>query len=344
MDEREFGRAVQEFAPHVLSGRGGALYAHNNSRNLLVPLAAWGDGAQPAEVEPHHCWSLRRGQPHVVADDAPDVRCTHLGGHAGPYACLPLSAGGDVVGLLCLEGALADADLDVASALVENVALALVNHRLRASLREQSIRDPLTGLFNRRYMEETLALEFARAERTGDPVGIIMADIDHFKRFNDTFGHEAGDALLRAVGQLFLGQFRQGDIACRYGGEELTVVLPRICVADLQARAARLLDAVRDLAVVHKGQSLGRITVSLGLAVRPEHGTSPAQVLAAADAALLRAKRAGRDRFETAPAAGDGRDGLPVRDLAVAAKVKASVRGTTVVGTSDPAHAAGCPW
>ncbi len=300
-NEREFGMAMQQFVQRIFPGRSGALYAHNNSRNLLVRLAHWGDAASSTEIEPEACWALRRGQSHIITNE-PDVRCDHVAAYTGPYACLPLSARGDMVGLLYLTGELTEVDQEVASALVETVALALVNHRLRVSLREQSIRDPLTGLFNRRYMEEALALEFARGERTGEPVGIIMADIDHFKRFNDTFGHDAGDALLRAVGQLFLIQFRHGDIACRYGGEELTVILPGIGLADLEARAALLLQAVRDLSIVHKGQSLGRITISLGLAVRPDHGATPPAVLAAADAALLRAKQAGRDRFETAPA------------------------------------------
>ncbi|OYD80295.1 diguanylate cyclase [Azospirillum brasilense] len=300
-NEREFGMAMQQFAPRIFPGRSGALYAHNNSRNLLVRLAQWGDTASSTEVEPEACWALRRGQPHIVTDE-PDVRCDHVATHAEPYACLPLTAGGDMVGLLHLMGRLSEVDHEVASALVENVALALVNHRLRASLREQSIRDPLTGLFNRRYMEEALALEFARADRTGEPVGIIMADIDHFKRFNDTFGHDAGDALLRAVGQLFLKQFRHGDIACRYGGEELTVILPSIGLADLEARAELVLQAVRDLSIVHKGQALGRITISLGLAIRLDHVATPSVMLSTADAALLRAKQTGRDRFETAPA------------------------------------------
>ncbi|WP_207458145.1 diguanylate cyclase [Azospirillum sp. SYSU D00513] len=305
-DEREFGAVVQQFVPRVLTGLPGALYAHNNSRNLLVRLAVWGGADAPAECEPDDCWAMRRGQPHVVTGHEPDIRCAHIGedhaGHgAAGYACLPLSAGGDMIGLLHLEGELGDAQADVASALMENVALALMNHRLRARLREQSIRDPLTGLFNRRYMEEALALEFARVERTGEPVGIIMADIDHFKRFNDTFGHDAGDALLQAVGKLLHELFRNGDIACRYGGEELTVILPGSGMAALEARAEQLLRAVRELSLVHKGQPLGRITISLGLAIRPDHGATPAAVLAAADAALLRAKRGGRDRLERAP-------------------------------------------
>lgn len=299
-DEPEFGAVIQRFAPRVL-GLPGALYAYNNSRNLLVRLAVWGGSAAPAEVEPNDCWALRRGQPHVVDGAEPDILCAHMGEHTSPYACLPLSAGGDLVGLLHLEGELGEEDLDVRGALVESVALALVNHRLRVRLREQSIRDPLTGLFNRRYMEEALALEFARAERTSEPVGIIMADIDHFKRFNDTFGHDAGDTLLRELGHLIQEQFRQGDIACRYGGEELTIILPGGGMEVLEMRAQQLLRAVRELSVVHKGQSLGRVTLSLGLAASPMHGDSPAAVMAAADAALLRAKRSGRDRCECAP-------------------------------------------
>jgi diguanylate cyclase (GGDEF)-like protein len=167
---------------------------------------------------------------------------------------------------------------------------------LQRGLREQSIRDPLTNLFNRRYLEETLEIEVARAARTRGPLAAVMCDVDHFKRFNDTFGHDAGDALLRAVGTLIQAHFRDGDIACRYGGEEFAIVAPGADVTQLARRAERLAGAIRDMAVHHAGQSLGSITMSFGVAALQDGERDGAAVLRTADAALYKAKKLGRDR------------------------------------------------
>jgi CHASE3 domain sensor protein/GAF domain-containing protein len=179
--EREFAQIIRVFAPQVLYGRPGALYGFNNSRNLLVRLAYWGGSTAPAEIMPVDCWALRRGQQHIHDNADPEVACAHVDDSAQPYACLPLMARGDVIGLLHTEGALDSALSTAAAAMAENIALALMNHRLRISLREQSIRDALTGLFNRRYLEEALQLEFARAERSNALIGLIMLDVDHFR-------------------------------------------------------------------------------------------------------------------------------------------------------------------
>jgi diguanylate cyclase (GGDEF)-like protein len=178
------------------------------------------------------------------------------------------------------------------------VVLRLASNSLGAALvmAQQSIRDPVTGLFNRRYMEETLERELARAARAKGPVSIIMLDIDHFKHFNDTFGHEAGDLVLREIGACLRAQIRAEDIACRYGGEEFTLIMPAASVDIARQRAEHMREQVKGLTVQHHGQALGQITASLGVAVYPEDGETGETVLAAADAALYRAKRAGRNR------------------------------------------------
>jgi diguanylate cyclase (GGDEF)-like protein len=178
----------------------------------------------------------------------------------------------------------------------------LANLRLRKTLRNQSIRDPLTNLFNRRYLEESMDLEFARAERSQTAIGIVMIDIDHFKCYNDTYGHDGGDALLLAFTKLLTLTIRKGDLACRYGGEEFVLMLPGADACAVKRRAEVLSQAVALLAVAHGGRSLGPVTMSAGVAVYPEHGENPHSVLAAADEALLRAKANGRNRVETAPA------------------------------------------
>jgi diguanylate cyclase (GGDEF)-like protein len=299
-NDAEFAEIVQCFAPQILPGVAGALYLLNNSRSLMTLAAPWGDGAADvaAYFGPQECWALRRGQIHEVIGGG-DVRCQHAGDDDTPYICLPLLAHGDTVGLLYLEG-VTQANLARLPLLAENIALALANHRLQQSLREQSIRDPLTGLFNRRYLEESLTLELARASRGNTSVGLMMLDIDHFKRFNDTFGHETGDTLLRAVGQVLPAHVRAGDILCRYGGEEFTIILPGAGLELTRQRAEAIRQAVADLVVRHQGQSVGQITMSIGVSARPTHGTAPEALLMAADAALYRAKGAGRNRVEMA--------------------------------------------
>jgi len=167
-------------------------------------------------------------------------------------------------------------------------------------LRQQSIRDPLTGLFNRRYLEETLAIEIERARRNNVPFSIIMLDLDHFKRFNDTHGHEAGDAVLQALGSFLHRNVRGGDIACRYGGEEFTLVLPGTSLEIAQQRVEQLCEGIRVLNIDFKNQILGPLTLSRGIATFPNHGDSGEMVLQAADAALYQAKSEGRDRVVVA--------------------------------------------
>jgi diguanylate cyclase (GGDEF)-like protein len=195
---------------------------------------------------------------------------------------------------------LAASQQQLAVTLAEHVALALANLKLRETLRQQAIRDPLTGLFNRRYMEETLERELRRAERRQAPLGVIMFDLDHFKKFNDTFGHAAGDIVLREIGAFLHTRVRVEDIACRYGGEEFVVILPDASLEDTLKRAEQLRVGIKGLNVRYHDQALGAVAVSLGVAVLPEHGSTTEAILKAADAALYRAKREGRDRVVVA--------------------------------------------
>lgn len=171
-----------------------------------------------------------------------------------------------------------------------------------AQLRELSIRDHLTNLFNRRYMEETLEREVQRAIRNEASLGVIMLDIDNFKQLNDTLGHAAGDALFQALGRLLNTQVRRGDIACRYGGDEFVLILPDASQDVTRERAERLWNEVKHLHVEYKGQVLEPSTISLGVAIFPAHGSTGEAVLKAADDALYRAKQAGRGRLVVAGA------------------------------------------
>src|SRR5512140_3664939 len=160
----------------------------------------------------------------------------------------------------------------------------------QALLREQSVRDHLTGLFNRRYMEETLERELLRAARKQLSLGILMLDVDHFKRFNDTWGHAAGDAALRELGRLLLGHVRGEDVPCRYGGDEVIIVLPDASRDMTRERAERLCEHARHLRIQYEGETLEAVTLSRGVAVFPEDGVTSDAILKAADNALYRAK------------------------------------------------------
>ena len=185
----------------------------------------------------------------------------------------------------------------LAEAVANQIGIALANLRLHASLHEQAIHDPLTGLYNRRYLEGALLREIARAQRGGRALSVLMLDIDHFKDFNDSYGHEAGDAVLKALGQVFKDSCRQADIACRFGGEEFTLVLPDADESAARDWATRLLARVRTMPVRANGQALPTVTISAGLALLPTHGEDAETLLQAADLALYDAKHAGRDRL-----------------------------------------------
>ncbi len=211
---------------------------------------------------------------------------------------------GEILGILHMQSRhkedLDEAKRQLAYTVVEQTTLALSNLKLREALREQSIRDPLTGLYNRRYMEEALKQQLSRVMRQLHPLGIIMIDIDHFKNFNDTYGHAAGDALLRELGQFLQSHIRGEDIACRYGGEEFTLMMPDISLEVAQKRAEHLRQEAKQLRVQDAGQFHEGITLSLGVAIYPQHGRTLDIVLRSADAALYRAKQEGRDRVVVA--------------------------------------------
>ena len=304
--EGELSEALECFLPQVLPDLSGALYLHNHSRNMLRRIATWGEPQAPPEMfAPASCWALRRGQPHAVEKPGADLVCAHaVGPDPVERLCNPVLAGGEVLGLLYVEGHLTEEHSFRLDMLMENISLALANENLRSRLREQSIRDPLTKLFNRRYMEEALSLETARAERSGAPLSIVMCDVDHFKRFNDNHGHEAGDLLLSAVAGLIQAHFRQGDVVCRYGGEEFMVIAPGAPAALIQERVEALRIAVRHLTIDHKGQRLGPVTMSFGVDcwMSGDPGRLR-EMVGEADRALFRAKRLGRDRIEFASGA-----------------------------------------
>ena len=298
--------AVFYLLPPLFPDLPGSIYTISASKNIVESVAHWGNLPTSEKVfELDDCWALRRGQIHFVENtDNPGLLCKHLH-EVKPreYCCVPMMAQGEALGILYLAssgGQITEIKRKLVVTVAEQISLALANLKLREQLKSQSIQDPLTGLFNRRYLETTLDRELQRARRNQQPLSIIMLDVDHFKRFNDTFGHEAGDAVLRELGQLLQASIRGSDFACRYGGEELTLVMPGASLEVTVARAEQLRQGVKQLQIKYQGQPLGKVSLSLGVASFPEHGTSAESVMRAADGALYKAKNLGRDRVEVA--------------------------------------------
>ncbi len=304
-------RIIKAYCQKLFPSFPGGIYLTDASRNMVQIVTSWGEsGASQPLFAPDECWALRSGRLHFVAAENAPAQC----GHMPPlpevsYLCLPLMAQGEAMGILHIECRADAAGMnpddweefkrsrqELASAVAEHVALALANLQLRETLRSQSIRDPLTGLFNRRYMEESLAREVLRASRANSTIGILLIDIDHFKQYNDSFGHEAGDAVMREIGALLQKHVRGDDIACRFGGEEFLLILPGAPLEIAKQRAEHLRRAASGLRVGLHGQTLGGITISIGVAIYPLHGSNAESVVECADKALYMAKESGRDR------------------------------------------------
>ncbi|RKZ44573.1 MAG: diguanylate cyclase [Candidatus Parabeggiatoa sp. nov. 3] len=288
----------------------GMLAMFEDSSVTLENVATWGQCSTNTEeviFAPTDCWALRQKRPYYMLNKQTHPLCNHLFSATSPlYMCVPMIAQGELLGLLHIaQPELASSHLNeahqrLAETVSEQIALALANIKLRQTFQDQSIRDALTGLYNRRYLDDTLERELYRADRNQVPVGILMVDIDHFKQFNDTYGHAAGDVVLQKLGQFLNDYIRKGDIACRYGGEEFTLILPGAALEVVEKRAEVIKNNVKKLIVKHDNQNLGIITLSIGVACFPEHGPQFKEVLRAADTALYTAKRQGRDRVVVA--------------------------------------------
>jgi len=272
---------------------------------LLEVVVTWGTPSTERFFRTGGCWALRRGQPYVARAQGSKPLCPHFVDALGETFCVPLIAQGETLGVFHLEDphGLSQRLRDLARAAAKQIDLALANLNLRESLRQQSIRDSLTGLFNRRYMTEVLRRETYRSHREEQPFVLILFDIDHFKKFNDTYGHEAGDLVLRKIAEYIQEQARKGEVVCRWGGEEFVYLQLGAVLEEGRRRAEELRHGVRQLRMEYEGLSLGPVTLSLGVAAFPHHGDREEDVLRAADEALYRAKALGRDQVAMAQAA-----------------------------------------
>lgn len=315
VSSEEAYNAIIRHIESQLPATSGAICAITQTRDLVEVVARWGQPVLPESTFPlKDCWGLRRGRVNKMVATASPLYCAHIGSAPPYYAmCVPLAAQGETLGILYLDSGksevkqsqvrfqeLSESEERMVKTLAEHLALAVANLKLRETLRTQSIRDPLTGIFNRRYMEESLERELRRTIRKKLPLALLMVDVDHFKHFNDTFGHEAGDEILRELARLFQSRLRAEDIACRYGGEEFVLILPDAPLEVARERAEQFRQIVRESQIQYRGKPLERVTISIGLSCYPQHGTKGEELLRAADAALYRAKDEGRDRIVVA--------------------------------------------
>ena len=295
----------------LLVGTSGALCFINNSRQLVEVVSTWpgmgeglGEGSALEEIySPESCCGLRSGHPRWRLPQVSEIHCTHFAGTPPDrYLCLPIVAHGNTMGVLvvqCDDDATVEVvnrHMDGLRQLVQFTGMAIATLNLRTKLEHQSIRDSLTSLFNRHFMQISLERELARAARRRQSLAVFMLDLDQFKKFNDTHGHAAGDMVLKAIADIFLANIRSEDIACRYGGEEFTIILPDIGAAAAWERAESVRLAVTNLRVPLEQEVYGDFTVSIGVALYPNDGEAADLLLRRADQALYRAKRLGRNQ------------------------------------------------
>jgi diguanylate cyclase (GGDEF)-like protein len=317
---REAYTIIQAFARQIMPDVSGAFYVYTASRDQLTRVAQWSRPGEESHFNDHlhptECWGLRQGGRHTGCidtldgkeTDAAPIACRHLEGEErmGPYTCIPIVGRGQILGMLHLRGEIlrthkSSAMLDDSiERFTDQLSLSLTNIELRERLENMALRDGLTGLYNRRFLDEMLERDLAKLKRDNKAAALMLLDVDHFKRFNDTHGHQAGDEALRRVATALASSVRASDVVCRYGGEEFLVFLPDCSIAEATAKAEAIRAAVAGTSMSIGERVIPNVTISIGLAMFPDHAATRAQIISAADAALYRAKGAGRNRVITA--------------------------------------------
>jgi diguanylate cyclase (GGDEF)-like protein len=301
-DQAEFAEVVEVYVPQIIPARPGCLYVLDASRTGLDAIACWNSPRTAPERMPvDECFAACHGQEFSFAEGETEL-CLHAAAFpATGFHCVPLISQREVIGVLYLETELETAgfDGDERQKLLHvsnTLGFALGNLRLREKLKIESVRDPLTDVYNRRFLHEVLSFELARSGQTGQPFSVMMLDIDHFKHFNDVYGHDTGDVVLKELADTLRRHSRKNDIVCRWGGEEFLLVFPTMDSQAALERAEMLREAIKTIVIVTNGRRVDQVTVSAGIATYPVVGLEAEALIAAADRALYEAKRAGRDR------------------------------------------------
>jgi diguanylate cyclase (GGDEF)-like protein len=282
------GKFIGKYCKLFFPSTSGVVYLANNSSEKITSYAYWG-----SELHKPHSFPIKMFESTQIKDE---------------YICIPLFDQNGALGLLYIhdEQILSQSENKrikktlIAETFAKQLSLCLTSLKLRDLLREQAIHDPLTGLFNRRYLEESLQRELHRAQRQSHSIALIMLDIDHFKMVNDTYGHEAGDEVLKNIAALLQEYSRKSDIACRFGGEEFILILPETTLEVAIQRAETLRQAVMTRDVSVGKVEIKNLSISLGVASFPQHAQSIKEIMAEADQALYKAKATGRNRVMVA--------------------------------------------
>jgi diguanylate cyclase (GGDEF)-like protein len=315
---REAFAIIEAYAGRIMGELSGALYVYAASRDQLMLVSQWQapEAAQrfADQIHPSECWSLRQGGQHtgcaepagLRAGDAAPINCRHIEGEIGPYSCIPIVGRGQILAMLHLRG---EAFRNAGAApslngrierLTDQLSLSLTNIDLREKLENMALRDELTGLYNRRFLDEMLDHSLAKLKRDGKQAALLLLDVDHFKRFNDKHGHQAGDEALRRVASALAASVRASDVVCRYGGEEFLVFLPECDLAEAMAKAEKIRSTIASTSFRFGDQTIPPVTASIGVAMFPETGLSREQLIRMSDRALYQAKGAGRNRVAVA--------------------------------------------
>ena len=299
----EAQKIVSDVLPRILGNVNGSVSLMRASRNQLVTQLDWGEEWPGSRsFAPDECWSLRKGRVYQSNDEFHTLSCEHMENVGDNQTlCIPLTAHGNTIGIMHLYFGSSEVEIDemteqLAFSVAEHLGLALANLSLQEKLRSQALSDPLTGLFNRRFFEQKLTEHAMNSATSEQPLSLLMLDLDHFKRFNDNFGHDAGDFVLKEISTLLKRSVRDDEIACRLGGEELAVLLPQSNMKQATEFANTLCEAVRSLHLEHKGLSLGQLGVSIGVSTYPKPSSDMESLVKMADQALYMAKDLGRSR------------------------------------------------
>jgi len=304
VDMEQVYRSASSSFSKLLPGTYGSLCIINNSRHVVEVVSGWGqESSRIPEMFPRDsCCGLRSGRSHWRRTGASEIDCTHFVESApSRYLCIPMVAQGDTIGILYIECPTPELVPEVENCLegvrqlIQLTGMTVAALQLRTKLENQSIRDSLTGLFNRHFMQIALERELARAMRQQSNLAVFMLDVDHFKRFNDQFGHAVGDIALKAVARGFLSSIRTEDIACRYGGEEFVIILPDVTAETAYQRAEEIRQKISLLDVLKQAGD-AEITISIGVSIFPLNGRTVESLLKTSDEALYRAKHQGRNR------------------------------------------------
>ena len=296
----EASKVLSELVPKLLPHASGGISIYKASRNRLDLFCQWGPHFQgQPSLNPHDCWALRKGHQHHATTRGVRLPCDHWTGDANETLCIPLLAQGETVGVLHLDYFGNDhrqQAMHIREAIAEQTGLTLANIQLRQQLREQARRDPMTGLYNRLHLMEVMESFFQDKGEAPGESAVLMLDADHFKRFNDNFGHDAGDLVLKAIAKEIRRACESGGLACRYGGEEFCVFVANAEKSLVTTLAESIRHAISDLNLSINNLPLGTVTVSIGIAFGPEHAENEKTLISLADTALYRAKEAGRDQ------------------------------------------------